>query len=163
MSSDITWQTVGSALSAPLPPEAVDFRIQGGNPFEKDGKPYVRVIAYIDARAVMDRLDAVVGPGNWSFDWQPLITSAQAVTVVKGSLTVLGVPQSDVGAAGPTKAAVSDALKRAAVHFGVGRYLYDIEATWAQAKLDKAGKITGIVPSEITRLRSMLPKPPSAA
>jgi hypothetical protein len=30
-------------------------------------------LPYIDARAAMNRLDEVVGPGNWSFDFGFLV------------------------------------------------------------------------------------------
>jgi hypothetical protein len=79
---------------------------------------------YIDARAVEERLDEVVGPPNWSFTWLPVEKA------VRGSLTVLDVTKEEAGYpnsnddAEPFKSAVSDALKRCAVQFGVGRHLY---------------------------------------
>jgi hypothetical protein len=86
--------------------------------------------AYVDARDVMNRLDRVVG-GEWTFTWEPLASGE-----VMGVLTVCGVTRSDVGERGSPplgdtlKAAVSDALKRCAVHFGVARYLYYLPAQW---------------------------------
>src|SRR5205823_8806255 len=59
---------------------------------------------------------------------------AHAGTRVKGRLTVLGVTKCDAGEAAaedePLKAAVSDALKRCAVHFGIARYLYYLPQIW---------------------------------
>jgi len=85
-------------------------------------------LAYIEARDVMDRLDEVIG-GDWEFRWEVCRED------VKGTLTVCGVTREDVGDAGEgdfksLKSAVSDALKRCAVHFGVGRYLYRFPAQW---------------------------------
>ena len=93
-------------------------------------------VAYVDPRVVSERLDHVVG-GEWAFHWEPLGVQGDRL-VVKSSLTVMGVTREDVGEhvlsereqADPWKSAVSDALKRSAVHFGVGRYLYWLEATW---------------------------------
>jgi len=93
-------------------------------------------VAYVDPRVVSERLDQVVG-GDWSFHWEPLGVQGDRL-VVKSSLTVMGVTREDVGEyvlsdreqADPWKSAVSDGLKRAAVHFGVGRYLYWLEAIW---------------------------------
>lgn len=82
------------------------------------------LLPHIDARAVMDRLDAIC-PDHWSFEVERLTDGA-----VKGRLTVLGVSREDIGEAETLKAAASDALKRAAVHFGIGRYLYDISKHW---------------------------------
>lgn len=94
------------------------------------------LMAFIDARAVMDRLDAIC-PDDWSFDAQE-VASAKVPTV-RGTLTVLGVSRTDFGEGDPTtgagdsyKAACSDALKRCAVHFGIGRYLYDLPRTWVE-------------------------------
>ncbi|NLT74658.1 MAG: hypothetical protein GXX94_10800 [Chloroflexi bacterium] len=93
-------------------------------------------VAYVDPRVVSERLDLAVG-GDWSFHWEPLGIQGDRL-VVKSSLTIRGVTREDVGEyvlsdreqADPWKSAVSDALKRAAVHFGVGRYLYWLEAIW---------------------------------
>jgi hypothetical protein len=93
-------------------------------------------VPYVDPRVVTERLDQVVG-GDWSFHWEPLGVQGDRL-VVKSSLTIRGVTREDVGEhvlsdreqADPWKSAVSDALKRAAVHFGVGRYLYWLEAVW---------------------------------
>lgn len=94
------------------------------------------LMAFIDARAVQDRLDAVC-PDDWHFDAQE-VPSAKVPTV-RGTLTVLGVSRTDFGEGDPTtgagdsyKAACSDALKRCAVHFGIGRYLYDLPRTWVE-------------------------------
>jgi hypothetical protein len=88
-------------------------------------------LAYIDARVVMRRLDEVV-PGDWSFDFDLLDAQGK---MVRGRLTVCGVTRCDAGEADreeeTLKSAVSDALKRAAVHFGIGRYLYHLPQTWA--------------------------------
>lgn len=100
-------------------------------PITRNGVQVAGCTAHIDARAVMNRLDAVVGVGGWS----------DAYTVLNGknvecTLTVFGVSKSDVGEtndggfADAMKSAYSDALKRAAVKFGIGRYLYDMEMEW---------------------------------
>ncbi len=109
-------------LLAPFP--AVDFR-----PGHVSGQRAL-ALAYIDARDVMARLDAAVG-GDWEFDWEPVTPDGKRV---KGRLTVCGVTRCDAGEADredePVKSAVSDALKRCAVHFGVGRYLYHLPQVW---------------------------------
>jgi hypothetical protein len=114
------------ALGAPFPEDEVEFLPRGN----WEGK--ARALPYIDARSVMRRLDAVVGPGNWSFDFDVLSPDGK---MVRGKLTVLGVTKCDAGEGGSEdevlKSAVSDALKRAAVHFGIGRYLYYLPSVWA--------------------------------
>ena len=83
--------------------------------------------SYITARQVQDRLDSVIGPGNWSTAYRLLDGNA-----VECTLTVFGVSKADVGYPNnpgkpeeePLKSAYSDAFKRAAVAWGVGRFLY---------------------------------------
>ena len=80
----------------------------------------------------MNRLDDVVGVFGWS-DTYHVLPGGKNVECV---LTVLGVSKSDVGEAGgdgqadALKTAYSDALKRAAVKFGIGRHLYEMEMQW---------------------------------
>ena len=87
-------------------------------------------LAYIDARDVQRRLDEVFG---WD-GWQTYYDETQSGRVI----CRLSVYDSDKGewitksdCAGDTavegeKGAASDAFKRAAVSFGIGRYLYNM-------------------------------------
>ncbi len=71
-----------------------------------------------------------------------------------GTLTVHGVSKSDVGTASQweaSKGCASDALKRAAVHFGIGRYLYALPQVWVD--LDGEGRVP---PAFLARLRARL-------
>ena len=122
--SDVT-----KRLQAPFPAHMIQWK---PGVISKDRKRAL-MLAHIDARAVQDRLDAIC-PDAWAFDIEHI--PGARVPTVKGTLTVLGVSRSDVGEApegdlGTFKAAVSDALKRCAVHFGIGRYLYDLPKFWS--------------------------------
>ena len=92
----------------------------------KDPAAHVQ-FSYVDARAVMQRLDDVLTPEGWEFTSSVL----PGTDVVHGRLTVAGVVREDFGYPNsdrdeePIKAASSDALKRCAVMFGIGRHLYD--------------------------------------
>jgi hypothetical protein len=82
-------------------------------------------LVYITARDVMDRLDQAVGVGGWEERYEfiggrmmcylTLNISGKSVTKADGA------DDSNIEAA---KGGISDALKRAAGTFGVGRYLY---------------------------------------
>jgi hypothetical protein len=88
------------------------------------------VAFYIDARDVMDRLDEVVGCENWQ-DKYTVLAFNDSQWAVECTLVVNGVAKTDVGVGDAPKDAYSDALKRAAVKFGIGRYLYDMDTgTW---------------------------------
>lgn len=108
-------------------------------------------IAYIDARDVMKRLDDVVGPENWSSMLDELpdgcIRCILSIRIVSGEgehRTAEWVSKTDVG--GPSdqkdlgdrkKAAASDALKRAAVQWGIGRYIYALDGMWVDYDAQK--------------------------
>lgn len=90
------------------------------------GKDYY----YVTARTVMNRLDAVVGPENWRDSYVPLqngILCTLAIRLPDGEW----VDKSDAGGhAGMNdegddeKSAFTDAFKRAAVKWGIGRIFY---------------------------------------
>jgi len=126
-------------LSKPFDPREVEVKIQAVN---RD-RTRAQVVAYVDARTVLDRLDEAVGPTGWSDKYEVLFNSfddeGRRLVEVKCTLTVLGVSKEDVGEGDSLKAAFSDALKRAAVKFGVGRYLYRLPKVWAD--LDERGNI----------------------
>lgn len=111
-------------LAAPFDPNDVAWKPQAVR------QNRALAVAYIDARTVAERLDQVVA-GDWTFDWEEASNGC-----VKGKLTIRGTIRCDVGEQGDgpqgktLKAAVSDALKRSAVQFGVGRYLYRLPAQW---------------------------------
>jgi hypothetical protein len=133
------WQTVGAALAAPFDPEQVEWRPQG----KTAPGARVQLVAYVDARTVMDRLDAVCGVGGWSFELTPVVNDAAELRVARGRLTIAGVSKDDVGTAStwePSKGTASDALKRAAVLWGVARYLYALPAVWVT--LDDHGQVS---------------------
>jgi hypothetical protein len=127
--TDVT--AVLSALAAPFDRAEVKFK-----PGVVSGQRAL-ALPYIDARCVQDRLDVVVGAANWQDDYAFL---ADGSVLCRLSLRLGGewIVKTDVG--GPSeqpdegdrhKAAVSDALKRAAVKWGIGRYLYRLPQLWS--------------------------------
>jgi hypothetical protein len=96
------------------------------------------VIAYVTARAVMDRLDDVLGPENWQDDYDVLPDGAVLCRLaIRLPGTTEWITKVDVGGESGQpdehdrrKASFSDALKRTAVKFGIGRYLYRLPHQW---------------------------------
>lgn len=93
-------------------------------------------LAYIDARDVMDRLDSVVGPANWQDDF---IETPKGRILATLELRIDGEWVKKTDGAGDTdvegdKGAISDALKRVAVKWGIGRYLYGLGDVWAECE-----------------------------
>lgn len=126
--SKLTLRDVLDDLSKPFPPELVHLKVQA---LSKD-ETYGLVVPYVDVREVLDTLDRVVGPDNWHDEYIVLSDRREkgGLVEVKCRLTVLGITKEDVGEGDTLKAAFTDALKRAAVKFGVGRYLYRTNPRW---------------------------------
>jgi hypothetical protein len=138
---------IAVALLAPFPAEMVGWKAQATT---RDGSRAMAV-AFIDARAVADRLDETVGPQNWCDGY--IVLGEQRTTngpeiVVACRLTVLGVTKEDVGTGEDYKAAYSDAFKRAGVRHGIGRYLYSLDKQWvAYDAQTKQLKETPVLPA----------------
>lgn len=117
------------ALAAPFDPESVSWRIGS---MKKD-KTAGMALAYIDARVVMDRLDDVCGPAGWQCRYSHTATKTVCDIAIKiGDEWVWkadGAGDSDIEA---EKGALSDAFKRAAVRWGIGRYLYELPSPWVE-------------------------------
>lgn len=92
---------------------------------------------YVDARTIMDRLDNVVGVAGWRDEYE-FLPDGSCLCRLSVKIGDEWITKVDVGGESEQKdegdrhkAAVSDALKRAAVKFGVGRYLYRLPSQWA--------------------------------
>src|SRR5262249_47334973 len=93
-------------------------------------------LPYVDCRAVMQRLDDVLGLDGWQDSYEPL-PDGSVVCTLRCRIGDTWITRQDVGSPSDQpdegdrrKAAFSDALKRAAVKFGVGRYLYRLPPLW---------------------------------
>lgn len=130
-----------AALRRPFSPDLIRWKVQT-NPKE-GAEAFAVVVVYVDARTVAAHLDDVA-PGQWSATYHaPPVTVGHPALECR--LTVAGVTRADVGTVEPsreldsdTKDLYSDALKRAAVQFGVGAFLYRFPQVKAQ--VEKFGK-----------------------
>jgi hypothetical protein len=119
-------------LKAPFSAESVKWRAGATN----KEKTKALALAYIDARDVMDRLDEVFDVQGWQDKYDYLDNG----TIVCSIGCLIGdewIWKSD--GAGQTnyegeKGGMSDAFKRAAVKWGVGRYLYGLPAVWVKCE-----------------------------
>lgn len=121
-------------LRRPFTPESVGFRVDAKHPSDK-----VRCVVYIDARLAKERLNDV--DPEWTAIYTALASTsgdplgANSYMPIECALTVCGVTRVGVGqsprkdaSSNLVKAAYSDALKRAAVEFGIGAYLYALKS-----------------------------------
>ncbi len=127
---DQTAQDILTALAAPFDQDEIKFKpaVVSGN--------RAMALAYVDARVIQDRLDDVLGIDNWQDEYA--VQDGGSV-ICKLSCRINGewIGKMDVGNPSEQpdegdrlKAAFSDALKRAAIKFGVGRFLYRLPNQW---------------------------------
>ena len=103
------------------------------------------LLAYVDARAIMERLDAVFGVAGWD---KEISESEKGVTCTLICRTEDGkvfhkADVSEYTDVSPLKGGASGALKRAASNLGIGRYLYDLPSVTVD--LDEKRRFRGKV------------------
>lgn len=144
--------TVFDKLSEPFPPDKVSWRIGSTNADKTKGL----ALAYVDARDIMDRLDLVCGPAGWQRR-HPHVGGTTTCEIDIWIEERGWVTKSD--GAGDTqveaeKGSLSDSFKRAAVNWGVARYLYALPSPWVA--LVAAGRSWRIADGEYGKLRALL-------
>lgn len=155
------WTTaMVEALTAPFPTDEIEtlpkqlrrddkekFQCRQGTQASADGHYcggyHARSVhlSYIGHAGITTRLNEVVGPHGW--DWQPVAWTPDPLEVRVPqvgrefwiTLTILGVAKYGVGDDfnGSAKQAISDALRNAAMRFGIATYLW--------SKSDRAGNL----------------------
>lgn len=134
-----------SKLSLAFEEEEIEWRIQSAG--ETKGRIWARVVPYVTNRAVQQRLDDVCGPENWSNEFTkgpdggvlcglsirvPVITTNLTTGEVVESQEFVtkwdGAENTDVEG---VRGGLSSAMKRAAVQWGIGRFLYALEEMFA--------------------------------
>jgi hypothetical protein len=124
-------------LKEPFAASDIEWRVQSSG--EKSEKIWAMVLAYVTNRAIMDRLDEVCSPENW----QNRFKDGPGGGVLCGISIRVGTSPDDYdnwvtkwdGADNTqveaVKGGLSGAMKRAAVQWGIGRYLYKLDVGWA--------------------------------
>lgn len=121
--------------------DEIEWRLQQAG--DKNGRVWAICVPYVTNRAIMQRLDDTVGPGNWRNEFKPgpgggvlcgISVRVDGEWVTKWD----GAENTDIEG---VKGGLSGAMKRAAVQWGVGRYLYALEESFAN--VSENGKLRG--------------------
>ena len=130
-------------LKAPFLIKDIDWRVQQAG-FTKNGKPWAMVLAYVDARAVMDRLDEVFSVDGWEDAYEHktngVLCNLKCLFINRSQTEFVWITKQDGSpetAVEAFKGGISKALVRASVKFGIGRYLYNLESNFANCSLEK--------------------------
>lgn len=135
-------------LSEVFSPSDLEWRIQKSG--VTNGRPYARILCYVTSRAVQNRFDEVCGPADWKNEIREVSTIhewtdkngnmhkdnstayIQGISIRVGDEWITKWDGADETNIEAVKGGISGALKRAAVLWGVGRYLYNLGDSWAQ-------------------------------
>lgn len=132
-----------SLLKAPFSLSDLEWRV--GNTFANGEKG--NLLAYVDARAIMERLDEVFGVDGWD---KLISESEKGVTCTlicrtPDGKTTTKADVSEYTQVSPLKGGASGALKRAASNLGIGRYLYDLPSVTVDLENKRfKGKVVAI-------------------
>jgi hypothetical protein len=132
MTEAVSSKELMEALAAPFSAEDIEWRTQSAS--DNNGKIQLMIVPYLDSRAVMNRLDQVCGT-NWQTHFDKIEVGGKEAFQCRLSIRIDGEWITRTDAAESTdresvKGGHSNALKRAAVQWGIGRYLYDCPKFW---------------------------------
>ena len=130
-------QELTKRLTEPFDAKDVEWRIQQTAQDKSRGL----AVAFITSRAIQKRLDETVGPFHWKTEFSPWHQIGNGSQLCALSIydeerkewvtKTDGAENSDIE---PVKGGLSDSFKRAAVQWGIGRYLYSMGAVWVDVE-----------------------------
>lgn len=134
-----TEEELRRALSCPFSSADIEWRVSATTQDKSRGL----AVPYVTNRAIQNRLDSTVGIDGWHNDfvpWKGERAQLCGISIYFPSLEAWitkwdGADDSDIES---VKGGLSDSMKRAAVEWGVGRYLYGMTQVWVS--IEQRGK-----------------------
>lgn len=121
-------------LTAVFDPDDIEWRVSRSMKTSKG--PKAVVLAYVTNRAIMNRLDEVFGVDGWKNEykeWRDKGVLCGISAKLHGEWVTKwdGAEETNIEA---VKGGFSGSMKRAAVQWGIGRYLYNLDEIWVDIK-----------------------------
>lgn len=127
---------IANRLKAPFKAEEIEWRVDRGQKTANGN--FVFVLAYVSNRAIQNRLDEVFGPFGWKNEFREWKGTNQicgiSVWDTEKKEWVTKWDGADDSNQDPIKGGISGAMKRAAVQWGIGRYLYNLDQNRVELK-----------------------------
>lgn len=126
--------------------ESIEFRVGAMN----NDKTMGLALAYVQARAIQNRLDEVVGFENWKVSYREIQGGFLCTLSIRKNSSSEWIEKED--GSGITdyqsiKGGISNAFKRVASSgFGIGRYLYNARDSWYPIKKQGNGYVFAETP-----------------
>jgi hypothetical protein len=135
--TEIDFRALGECFAA----DEIEWRLQQAG--EKNGRVWAICVPYVTNRAIQTRLDDVAGPARWKNEFArgPEGGVLCGLSIRTGGEWVTkwdGAENTDIEG---VKGGLSGAMKRAAVQWGIGRYLYALDESFAH--VHEGGKLRG--------------------
>ncbi|MCK9473742.1 Rad52/Rad22 family DNA repair protein [Sulfurimonas sp.] len=128
---------IEAELKRPFKADEIEWRVQSCG--KNDDGFWAMVLAYVQNRAIQDRLDEVFGIDGWQNALRELPNGGMSCGIsvkINGEWITKwdGADNTDIET---TKGGISNAMKRSAVQWGIGRYLYNLEVVYAVVSATK--------------------------
>jgi hypothetical protein len=151
------YEKVQKELQKEFEPDDIEWRIGAINQEKTKGL----ALPYVTNRAIQNRLDEIFTPFGWRNEYKPWQDKAQicgiSVKIVDYDNSIQWITKWD-GADNTEleaiKGGLSDSMKRCAVQWGIGRYLYTLPPVWVD--IEQKGKTCVIKHYEFDRLKTFL-------
>ena len=129
--TDFNIKEIEEKLKAPFKPDEIEWRLSVTLKDKMKGL----AVAYVTNRAIQNRLDEVLGAANWKNEFivsEKTKICGLSIKINGEWITKYdGASDTDIEA---VKGGLSGAMKRAAVQWGIGRYLYKLPSQWVKIK-----------------------------
>lgn len=124
-------------LREPFPASDIQWRVQSAGISNK--KPWALVLAYVDSRAIQERLDEVFGVDGWWDSYEHKENGVECSLSFRNDRGDIitkkdGSPETNIEA---FKGGYSKSLVRTASKIGIGRYLYNLKEGFAECSLER--------------------------
>lgn len=132
MGETIQVNDIMNQLQKPFTPDEIEWRVGSTNQDKSKGL----ALAYVTNRAIQQRLDDVFGIFGWKNEFKEWKGTSQicGISVRFGDEWITKWDGADDSNMEATKGGLSDAMKRAAYQWGIGRYLYKLPQVWCEIK-----------------------------
>ena len=136
-----TPEELRAVLSAPFSSSDIEWRVSATNAEKTKGL----AVPYVTNRAIQNRLDDTVGIDGWYNDFRPWKNGSAQLCGISIFFPQLeqclpkwdGADDSEFES---VKGGLSDSMKRAAVEWSIGRYLYGMTQVWVTVQITNSGK-----------------------
>lgn len=160
---DCSSEELFKILREPFPSYDIEWRIS--RCWKQGEKMQGFVTAYVTNRAIQQRLDKVFGPDGWKNEFKEMGSGVLCHLSCKmNGEWITKVDGSEYTNIESFKGGLSQSMKRAAVQFGIGRYLYRMEEVYVEIQKnrpsngkgqyvnDKKQQVTGyFIPPELPK------------